>query len=422
MKRQVTVKLTLGPDLLLSANPLEGAVREVAAPTLQMSFEVERDIYLEVEDRRDGQGRRQVVRAGYHPEREIMTGVGKIPVRVPKVRSLDGGPALFRSELVPPYVRRSPTVDSAVPALYLAGVAQRDIGKALGALVGEERMRGLSASTVSRLKRRWEEEYEQWRKRQLDAEDWVYIWADGIHCQTRGPDGEPLCLLVVIGVTKEGRKEFLAIEEGPRESATAWADVLRDLRDRGMRAPRLAVADGALGFWKALGQVFPKTRGQRCWVHKVRNVLCYLPTKIHDRATGELREIWLSETEADARAAAHAFIRKYRDKYPKAAQCLERDLDALLAYYHYPAAHWQSLRTTNPIESAFATIRHRTRQTRNCVSSKTVTALVYKLARAAESQWKLMTGHEKLAPVFRFVPYKDGEAQGHEDEACAAAA
>lgn len=311
----------------------------------------------------DGQGRAAVTRNGYLPERQVMTGVGPVSVRVPKVRSRTDATVTFHSSVVPPYVRRTRTLDAALPWLYLKGISTGQMQEALEVLVGPQ-ARGLSAAVVSRLKRQWQAEYTAWRQRRLDGERWAYCWVDGIYSGLRA-EHQRLCMLVVIGVNDRGEKHFLAIEDGIRESTQSWREVLLGLKMRGLtEAPQLAVGDGALGFWAALDEVFPATRQQRCWVHKTINVLNYLPKSVQAKAKAGLHEIWMAPTRADAEQAFDRFLVTYELKYPKAVHCLAKDRPALLAFYDFPAEHWMHLRTSNPVESTFGTIRRRTNQTR----------------------------------------------------------
>ena len=311
-------------------------------------------------------GKAAVVRNGYLPAREILTGIGPVTVRIPKVRTREGEPVTFRSALVPPYVRKSRSLEAALPWLYLKGISTGEMQEALEVLVGPQ-AQGLSASTISRLKAEWSEQYQQWRNTKLDKDRWVYIWADGIYSGLRSEENK-LCALVIIGVNERGQKQFLAIEDGIRESTQSWREILLKLKQRGMNPPKLAIGDGAMGFWAALEEVYPKTRSQRCWVHKCGNVLNYLPKSAQPRAKQALHEIWQAETKADAEKAFDLFIESYEAKYPKAAICLQKDREEMLAFYDFPALHWQSIRTSNPIESTFGTIRHRTKRSKGCLS------------------------------------------------------
>jgi putative transposase len=358
---------------------------------------------------RDGKGRSAVVRNGYLPTREVLTGVGPVSVRVPKVRSRIEGPVVFRPRLVPPYVRRAKRVDAALPWLYLRGISTGQMQEALEVLVGSE-AKGLSASVVSRLKGQWQREYEAWRKRPLGQSRWLYWWVDGIYSGLRA-ERQRLCLLVIIGLDEQGKKHFVAMEDGVRESTQSWREVLLDLKARGLeKAPQVAVGDGALGFWAALEEVFPTTRHQRCWVHKTANVLNALPKTVQPKAKEALHQVWMAPTRADAEQALTQFTATYQAKYPKAVQCLTKDRDVLLTFYDFPAEHWVHLRTTNPIESTFGTIRHRTNQARGCVTRTTMLAFAYKLAMAAERRWKRVRSVHQLGKLLEGVPFHDGTA------------
>ena len=313
-------------------------------------------------DLKTDDGHQRVVRHGHLPEREVMTGIGPVAVRQPRVRdreaaASDPGRIRFSPTILPPYMRRSKSIETVLPILYLKGISTGDFSEALAALLGRDAA-GLSASAIGRLKDGWQDDHTQWQKRDLSAKRYVYVWADGIHLQARLED-EKQCILVLIGATPEGKKELVGFTDGARESANDWRDLLLDLKRRGLDAqPELMIADGALGFWKAAGEVWPKTREQRCWVHKTANVLNKLPVSQQPKAKRAVQEIWMAETKAAAELAFGAFIESYELKYEKAAECLRRDRDALLAFYDFPAEHWKHLRTTNPIESTFATVRH----------------------------------------------------------------
>jgi len=357
----------------------------------------------------DAQGRAAVVRNGYLPQREILTGLGPVSVQVPKVRSRTQEPVTFRSSLVPPYVRRAKTVEAALPWLYLKGISTGQMQEALEILVGPE-AKGLSAPVVSRLKKQWQVEYDQWRRRRLEGARWVYWWVDGVYSGLRA-EQQRLCVLVVIGLNELGEKHFLAIEDGVRESTQSWREVLLDLKQRGLEeAPRVAVGDGALGFWAALEEVFPQTRQQRCWVHKTANVLNYLPRSVQPKAKAALHDIWMAPTRAEAENAVDHFVAVYQAKYPKAAQCLVKDRDPLLVFYDFPAEHWVHLRTTNPVESTLGTIRHRTDRAKGCVTRDTMLAFVYKLAVCAERRWRKIGGLRQLGQLLQGVEFQDGMA------------
>jgi len=387
---------------------LRGLLQEGAQGLIAQAVRVElEEFLLQFAGQRDESGRLAVVRNGFHPERLILTGIGPVSVRVPKVRSRTDSAAVFRSGLVPPYVRRARSVEAALPWLYLHGVSTGDMSEALAALVGPEAA-GLSAAVVSRLKQRWVGEYQAWRRASLGKDRWVYVWADGIYSGLRAED-ERLCALVVIGVNERGEKHFLAIEDGVRESKQSWRELLLDLKTRGLAIPpKLAVGDGALGFWAALEEVYPQTRPQRCWVHKVANVLNYLPKAVQPKAKAALSQIWMAETQAAAVTAFDQFVRAYQAKYPKAVECLTKDREVMLAFFDFPAEHWTHIRSSNVIESTFATIRHRTDRTKGCLTRAGMLAMLFKLAMSAEHGWRRLRGFEWLAKVIRGVKFRDG--------------
>ena len=355
-------------------------------------------------------GRQRLVRHGHLPEREIMTGIGPVAVRQPRVRdrASSGEERIrFTSAILPPYARRSKSLEVLIPVLYLKGISSGDFEETLAALLGKDAP-GLSASTIGRLKDAWSDEHVRWSRRDLSTKRYVYFWADGIHVQARLED-DAQCLLVIIGATPEGKKELVGLIDGVRESAQSWKELLLDLKRRGLAmGPELAVADGALGFWKALPEVWPKTREQRCWVHKTANVLNRLPKSLQGKAKQALQNIWMAETRNDAEAAFDAFADIYRVKYDKAVECLIRDRDGLLAFYDFPAEHWKHLRTTNPIESTFATVRHRTTRSKGCLSNKTALAMTFKLAQSAETSWHRLRGYNQLPKIVMGVKFTDG--------------
>ncbi|GJL50344.1 MAG: IS256 family transposase [Nitrospirales bacterium] len=391
----------------VSRDTLKELLRSGARHLLAQALEAERaDLLAQYADQQDAQGRAIVVGNGHHPERPIQTGLGPVPVQVPKVRSRQGPAVTFRSALVPPYVRKTATLDAAIPWLYLKGISTGQMQGALEALVGPE-AKGFSASTVARLKQTWREEYQTWRQHRLKKKDWVYMWVDGIYSGLRA-DQHRLCALVVIGVNAKGEKQLLAIEDGVRESTQSWREVLLHLKARGLTAPLVAIGDGALGFWTALEELYPTTRQQRCWVHKTRNVLNALPKSAQPKAKQALHEIWQAETRATALRAFEVFLATYEAKYPKATACLEKDRDELLTFYAFPAAHWQSLRTTNPIESTFATIRHRTKRTKGCLTRDGMLHMMFKLGRCAERTWRRLRGFNELPKVIAGRVFIDG--------------
>ncbi|MDP4836097.1 MAG: IS256 family transposase [Burkholderiales bacterium] len=404
---EITSNVVAFADLSVEKDPLNELIRQGARRLLSQAIEFELEERLaELRERRLADGRRSVVRNGYHPERQVQTGIGPVTVQIPKIRARDGKPVVFRSALVPPYVRKSRSLKAALPWLYLKGVSSGEMSAALGAPVGAEAT-GLSASTVSRLKKDWGQEYDQWCRRRLDKDQWVYIWADGIYSGLRATDNK-LCVLVVIGVNERGEKHFLAIEDGIRESTQSWREVLLGLKSRGMNAPRLAVGDGAMGFWAALDEVYGQTPQQRCWVHKMVNVMNCMPKSMQPRVKSALHEIWQAPTKDEANKAFDLFEEMFEDKYPKAVNNLRQDREELMAFYDFPAQHWQSLRTTNPIESTFATIRHRTKRAKGCLTDKGMLHMMFKLAECAQKNWRRLRGFDFLAKVITGVRFVDG--------------
>lgn len=390
------------------SDALSELVRQGARQIIAQAVEAElKEFLAQYQSLKDDQGRQVVVRNGYLPERTIMTGVGAVEIQVPKVRDRSGNGIKFNSSLLPPYLKRSQSVEEVLPWLYLKGVSTGDFSEALSSLLGAQ-AKGLSASTISRLKAQWIEEHKQWQKRSLVGKHYVYIWADGIYFNIRNEDDRQ-CILVIIGVTDNGVKELLGLESGFRESELNWKSLLLRLWDQGLTvAPELAVGDGALGFWKALAQIFPTTRVQRCWVHKTANVLNHLPKSQQPQAKSALHEIYMAETKGDAQTAFERFIKTYDAKYPKAVECLSKDREALLAFYDFPAEHWVHIRTTNPIESTFATVRLRTDKTRGCVSQDSILSLVFKLVQSAQKRWLRIRGFKRLAEVIEGVKFRDG--------------
>lgn len=402
-----TLSALLQPEME-QADPLHALLREGARELIAKAVEAELAGFLEAfSEQRLEDGRRAVVRNGHLPRRTVQTGIGEVAVQVPKVRDRSGGGAVFRSQLLPPYLKRARSVEELIPWLYLKGVSTGDYQEALSALLGDQ-ARGLSANTIGRLKQRWLDEHRAWCERDLSDRRYVYWWADGVYSNVRLD--ERLCLLVIIGVTEHGRKELIAVEDGYRESQGSWLELLTGLRERGLTVgPKLAVGDGALGFWKALGKLYPATAHQRCWVHKTANVLNKLPKSVQPKVKAELHEIWMAETREAAHKAFTRTLRRFEAKYPKAMDCLARDRDVLLAFYDYPAEHWVHIRTTNPIESTFATVRLRTRRSRNCGSRQTTLAMVFKLLQTAQKRWKRIKGFRKLELVVNNVPFRNGE-------------
>jgi transposase-like protein len=379
-----------------------------AQQIIRMAVEAELNMYLEqFQHMKDAQGRPAVVRNGYNKARDITIGSGQITVRVPRTRTRTDDVPNYASNLVPKYMRRSPTVDELIPLLYLKGISTGNMYSALKQLLGDQ-VSGLSASTVSRLKNNWTHEYENWRQRDLSTTRYCYLWADGVYTNVRFSDNR-LCLLVVVGATEDGEKELVAVESGYRESKESWATVFRDLVKRGMQGPNLVIGDGALGLWKAIQQIYPDADWQRCWVHKTRNVLDKMPKAIHPRAKRMLKEIYMAETKDQAEVAFANFIDTFGAKYYKATECLEKDRKYLLTFYNYPAKHWRHIRTTNPIESTFATVRLRTKATRGQGTEETTFMMVFKLLEHASQRWQKMCGYKLIPKVLNNVEFVDGE-------------
>jgi putative transposase len=393
-------------------DPLTEVLRSGARRLLAQAVEAEAEAFLAtMRDRRLPDGRERLVRHGHGPERLVQTGIGPVPVRRVKVRDRgavqDGERIRFASALLPRWARRSRSLDALLPVLYLRGVSMGDFQEALGALLGRDAP-NLSPAVVARLRDEWQADYARWQRRDLAARHYVYLWADGIHLQARmEPQAE--CMLVLIGATPEGKKELLGFQVGVRESAQSWRELLVDLKARGLAiAPELATGDGALGFWTALEEVFPTTRHQRCWVHKVVNVMDKLPKSVQPAAKQDLREIWMAPDRTTAEAAMATFAEKYGAKYEKAVTCLTKDCDALLTFYDFPAEHWDHLRTSNPIESVFATVRHRTVRTKGALSQDTARLMVFKLVMAAAKTWRRLKGENLLPKIIRGVRFRDG--------------
>jgi transposase-like protein len=392
-------------------DPITDVLRTGARKLLTEALEAEIEGFLsQYRGLRDNQARQRVVRNGYLPEREIQTGIGPVAVKVPRARDrqpdYESGSIRFNSSLLPPYLRKTRSMEELIPWLYLKGISTNDFSEALAALVGKDAP-GLSVSTISRLKSIWQEDLEQWQKRDLSHKRYIYIWADGIYCNVRIEGRQ--CLLVIIGATEDGKKELLALDSGFRESELSWTELLLDLKHRGLEAtPELATGDGALGFWKALAKVYGNTRWQRCWVHKTANVLNKLPKSIQPKAKEKLHQIWMAPDKAEAQKHFDDFISIYEAKYPKATECLQKDREVLLTFYDFPAEHWRHIRTTNPIESTFSTVRLRTAKVRSCFSSKTVVTMAFKLCQCAQKRWQRLYGYRKLGKVIQGIKFING--------------
>ncbi len=373
-------------------------------------------------DQRLSDGRARIVRHGHLPERDIQTGIGAVRVQQPRVRdrATDLSDKIsFSPAILPKHARRTKSLDAVLPVLYLKGISSGSFQDALSALLGADAP-NLSSDSILRLCKSWEEELGQWRTRDLSARRYVYIWADGVYFQARMED-ESQCMLVIIGATPEGKKELVGFISGYRESAQSWRELLVDLKARGLaHPPLLAIGDGALGFWSALGKVFPTTRQQRCWVHKTANILNDLPKAMQARVKVDLHNIWMAEGRSQAEEALSVFLEKYQAKYPKAAERLTKDQDQLLAFYDFPAEHWTHIRTTNPIESTFATVRHRTRRSKGCLSMKTMELMVFKVIKEAEKNWLRLRGKNQLPKLITGVKFSDGIEQQYHDNQNAA--
>jgi transposase-like protein len=397
------------PDTFVD-DPITDILRQGARKLLAQALETEIEIFIsQYKDLTDQIGRQRIVRNGHLPEREIQTGIGAVPVKAPRIRDRHAKASKrikFSSSILPPYLRKTKSMEQLIPWLYLKGVSTGDFSDALAALVGKDAP-GLSATTISRLKTVWEQDLHVWQKRDLSDKHYVYFWVDGIYCNVRMDDKQ--CLLVIIGATKDGKKELVAIDGGFRESELSWAQLLTDLKSRGLKTgPKLCIGDGSLGFWKALSKVYPDSRWQRCWVHKLANVLNKLPKSHQPKAKQKLHNIWHADDKDEAERLFNDFIQVYGAKYPKAAQCLEKDRDALLTFYDFPAEHWRHIRTTNPIESTFATVRLRTAKVRGCFSANTVITMAFKLCQCAQKRWIRLHRPERLAEVIKGVKFVNG--------------
>lgn len=391
-------------------DPLTEILRQGARRLLTEALKTEIELFMsQYQGLTDPAGRQRLVRNGHMPEREIQTGIGPVPVKAPRLRDRHPDPSeriRFTSSILPPYLRKTKSMEHLIPWLYLKGVSTGDFTEALAALVGKNAP-GLAASTVSRLKTSWQQDLADWKKRDLSDKHYVYFWADGIYCNVRMDDRQ--CLLVIIGADKDGRKELVAINGGFRESELSWTELLVDLRSRGLTiGPNLSIGDGALGFWKALSKIYPECRRQRCWVHKTANILNKLPKSLQSNAKQKIHNIWQADNKEEAERHFDDFITVYGAKYPKATECLEKDRDALLTFYDFPAEHWRHIRTTNPIESTFATVRLRTAKVRSCFSSTTVITMAFKLCECAQKRWIRLHHPERLAEVIQGVKFVNG--------------
>lgn len=387
---------------------LDEIVRIGAEQMLRQALETEIAAYLSQHSSDTSEnGKSLIVRNGYHDKRNLAVGSGLVEVEVPRTRNRSGAKENFISSLIPPYMRRSPKIEEIIPHLYLRGLSNGDVQPILDKLFGQH-ARGHSAANVTRLKGCWQEEYKKWSKQDLSKKQYCYIWVDGIHFSVRFSDNR-ICVLVVIGATADGKKELISVTSGYRESTESWAFILRDLQKRGMRSPKLAIGDGALGFWAGLGSVFPACRTQRCWVHKTANVLDKLPKQMHAKGKSMLHDIYEAETRKKAEKAFDLFVNTFDGKYFKAVECLKKDREELLTFYDFPAHHWKHIRTTNPIESAFATVRLRTKKTRGHGTESTTLMMVFKLLEQASMRWHVLAGSKLILMVLEGKIFEDGE-------------
>jgi len=386
---------------------LDGIVQNGAMRMLQQAIDMEVLNYIERHSSQlDENGHRLVVRNGRDKERVIVTSAGQLPITKPRVYDKRPGER-FSSNILPPYMRKAPSIDALIPALYLKGISTGDFKEALEAILGPNAS-GLSATNIVRLKEVWKHDYEQWRKQDMSDKHYVYIWADGIYFNVR-LDDERACILVLMGATKDGKKELIAVNDGYRESKLSWQEILVDLKSRGLKSlPKIAIGDGGLGFWAALREEFPDTKEQRCWVHKTANILDKMPKGVQSKAKQAIHDMYMADTEEDALKAYDQFLALYEAKYPAACECLSKDKDVLFTFYDFPAEHWRHLRTTNPIESTFATVRLRTKRTKGCGSRSATLTMVYKLVEQAEKHWQRLHKYKLILKVIEGVEFNDG--------------
>lgn len=400
-------KGAIGQEEIASRVVIEEVLREGARRMLQTAIENEVAEYIEAHEHiQDENGHRKVVRNGHLPGRKLITGIGPIPLQQPRVND-KREEKKFTSKILPPFMRRVPSIDALIPCLYLKGISTGDFVEALEAILGPQAS-GLSATNIVRLKEVWKQDYDQWHKRELSGKQYVYIWVDGIYFNVR-LDDERSCILVMIGATAEGKKELMAVYDGYRESKLSWQEVLRNLKARGLtELPELATGDGALGFWAAAAEEFPTTRAQRCWVHKTANILDKMPKGVQGKAKNRIHDMYMAETKAQALQAYKEFLHLYEAKFPAACECLRKDKDVLFSFYDFPAEHWIHIRSTNPIESTFATVRLRTVRTKGCGSRIATLTMVYKLAEQAEKHWRRLNKSELILLVIQGVEFVDG--------------
>ncbi len=396
---------------------MEEIIREGARQLLQMAVEQEVSAYIELfKELKDEDGRRLVVRHGFLPERSLLTGIGPVTVKQPRIRDKREGES-FTSAILPRYLRRLPSLDNLIPTLYLKGISTGDFGRALEAILGEN-AKGLSASTIVRLKKQWEQEYKEWAKRDLSQKHYVYFFADGIYFNVRLEDTENKrqCFLIIIGVLTDGTKELVAVLDGYRESKLSWMELLSSLKERGLtEGPRLAIGDGGLGFWAALREAYPGAEEQRCWVHKTANILDKMPKSVQPKAKQKIHDIYLAPTKEQALVAYNSFLSLYVKKFPDACECLSKDKDVLFTFYDFPAEHWIHIRTTNPIESTFATVRLRTEKTKGCGTRLATLAMVFKLVLETQKTWKKIKGYRLIPKVLEGATFVDGEVRDEQE-------
>ena len=406
-----TVKFSINPEENIVNHPLDEIVRKGAKELLQKALEIEVELFLErYQYILDDKGNRRIVRNGRGRPRKIVTGAGQIEIEVPRVDDrvlkIHKEPR-FKSSIVPPYLRRTKNIDELLPVLYLKGISTGDFSEAMESILGKKVI-GISAQNIVRLKQVWQKEYEQWSRRELSHKEYVYWWADGVHFNVR-LDNERQCILVIIGVTVNGQKEIIAVSDGFRESKESWASVIREVKRLGLTtAPKLAIGDGALGFWAAIQEEFPETNHQLCWVHKTANILDKLPKSLQGKAKAMIHNIYLAPTKVDADIAFDVFIEEFEAKYLKAVDCMRKHRDRLLEFYNYPAEHWQSIRSTNVIESVFATVRLRTYRTKGCGSRIATLTMVFKLIQSAQKRWIKIRFPQRIKQVWEGIIFEDG--------------
>ena len=401
------LELVKTPAEIGEKDSLTELLRAGARSLISQAVEAELEEMLSLHTDKLEDGRRSVVRNGYLPSRTIQTGIGEVAIKVPKIRDRSGEGVKFNSSLLPPYLKRTKNMEELIPWLYLKGISTGGFQDALSALLGDG-AKGLSSNTICRLKADWSKEHQDWRQRDLSQKKYAYFWADGIYSNVRMDD--KLCLLVIIGVTEHGNKELVAVEDGFRESSASWKELLVKLKQQGLQqGPKLATGDGAMGFWNALSKIYPNCKHQRCWVHKTANILNKVSKSIQPKIKQSIHDIWMADTKDEAEKAFDNALECYDTKYPKAMECLRKDRDELLAFYDFPAEHWVHIRTTNPIESTFATVRLRSKRSKNCGSRDTTLAMVYKLMESAQRKWRKIQGFRLLTLVVNNVPFVDGE-------------